>query len=228
MARTKAEARETIQATGKKGTKKEGKKSKTGQASASSSKTVDPAAEGRVPRLPVGVKALREIRQYQENTELLIQKLPFQKLVRELCGKMGPFRFEVQALLALQEAAEMFLTGLFEDAGVCALHARRVTIQPRDVQLSRRIRGGEGPGARAATARFEGMAGVGLGAARRRDKAAASAAQAAAASGSTFTTANPVAPEAKEETPERPCDETVDPFAETMQPEELKAEEKMD
>lgn len=92
-----------------------------------------------------GMRPLREVHEYHGNTDLLFQKIPFQRLVRELCMKMGPFRFEVQALLALQEAAEMFLVGLFEDAGLCALHGRRVTIMPRDLMLSRRIRSGDAP-----------------------------------------------------------------------------------
>jgi len=86
------------------------------------------------------MRALREIREYQETTELLLQKTRFQRLVRECAMKIGPCRFEVQALLALQEAAEMFLVGLCEDASLCAGHGRRVTIMPRDVQLSRRLR----------------------------------------------------------------------------------------
>lgn len=92
-----------------------------------------------------GLRALREVRQYQETTELLIQKLPFQRIVRDMCMKIGPFRFESQALVALQEAAEGFLTGLFEDTGLCAIHGRRVTIFPRDMQLSKRIRTGSAP-----------------------------------------------------------------------------------
>jgi histone H3 len=50
-------------------------------------------------------------------------------------------RFQSSALLAVQEAAEAFLIGLFEDSNLCAIHARRVTIMPRDIQLARRIRG---------------------------------------------------------------------------------------
>lgn len=96
-----------------------------------------------------GLRALREVRQYQETTELLICKMPFQRIVRELCMKIGPFRFESQALMALQEAAEGFLTGLCEDAGLCAIHAHRVTIMPRDIRLSKRIRAGGTPDGRA-------------------------------------------------------------------------------
>ena len=96
-----------------------------------------------------GTVALKQIRQYQKSTELLIRKLPFQRLVREiasdsevikspLCGKV---RFQSAAIMALQEATEAYLIGLFEDSNLCAIHARQVTIMPKDIQLARRIRG---------------------------------------------------------------------------------------
>ena len=96
-----------------------------------------------------GTVALKQIRQYQKSTDLLIRKLPFQRLVREiasdseiikspLCGKV---RFQSAAVMALQEAAEAYLVGLFEDTNLCAIHARRVTIMLKDIQLARRIRG---------------------------------------------------------------------------------------
>ena len=89
-----------------------------------------------------GTVALREIRRYQKSTELLVRKLPFQRLVREIAQDfMSDVRFQSQAILALQEASESFLCGLFEDTNICALHAGRVTIQPKDMQLARRIRG---------------------------------------------------------------------------------------
>jgi histone H3 len=91
-----------------------------------------------------GTVALREIRRYQKSTDLLIRKLPFQRLVREIAqgfAKNGDIRFQQSALLALQEASESYLVTLFEDTNLCAIHARRVTIQPRDMQLARRIRG---------------------------------------------------------------------------------------
>ena len=50
-------------------------------------------------------------------------------------------RFQSQAILALQEATESYLVGLFEDTNLCAIHAKRVTIMPKDLQLARRIRG---------------------------------------------------------------------------------------
>ena len=96
-----------------------------------------------------GTVALKQIRQYQKTTELLIRKLPFQRLVREiasdsevikspLCGKV---RFQSAAIMALQEATEAYLVGLFEDSNLCAIHTRQVTIMPKDIQLARRIRG---------------------------------------------------------------------------------------
>ena len=111
----------------------------------------DPITSGTKPkphRYRPGTVALREIRKYQKSTELLIRKLPFQRLVREIAqdicrseNNMDFVRFQSHAILALQEAAEAFLVGLFEDTNLCALHAKRVTIMPKDVQLARRIRG---------------------------------------------------------------------------------------
>jgi histone H3 len=93
-------------------------------------------------RFRPGTVALREIRKYQKSTELLIRKLPFQRLVREIAQDFKPdLRFQSAALAALQEAAEAYLVGLFEDTNLCALHAKRVTIMPKDMQLARRIRG---------------------------------------------------------------------------------------
>ena len=89
-----------------------------------------------------GTVALREIRKYQKSTDLLIRKLPFQRLIREIASSYkADLRFQSAAVLALQEAAEAFLVGLFEDANLCAIHAKRVTIMPKDMQLARRIRG---------------------------------------------------------------------------------------
>jgi histone H3 len=89
-----------------------------------------------------GTVALREIRRYQKSTELLIRKLPFQRLVREIAVRFQTdLRFQSTAILALQEASEAYLVGLFEDTNLCAIHARRVTILPRDMALARRIRG---------------------------------------------------------------------------------------
>ena len=88
-----------------------------------------------------GVMALREIRHYQKSSTLLIRKLPFQRLVREIAQdfKMD-LRFQAVAILCLQEAAEAYLVRLFEDTNLCAIHAKRVMILPRDLQLARHIR----------------------------------------------------------------------------------------
>lgn len=85
---------------------------------------------------------MREIRKYQKSTELLIRKLPFQRLVREIAHHFrSDLRFQTSAVLAVQEAAEAYLVGLFEDTNLAAIHAGRVTIKPKDMQLARRIRG---------------------------------------------------------------------------------------
>ena len=90
-----------------------------------------------------GERALREIRFYQRNTDLLIRRLPFARLVREVQTYFfrKPFRWQAEAMVAMQEAAEAHLVGLFEDANLCTIHAKRVTIMPKDLQLARRIRG---------------------------------------------------------------------------------------
>ena len=93
-------------------------------------------------RFRPGTVALREIRKYQKNTELLIRKLPFQRLVREVAQDFNTnLRFQSHAIMALQEASEAYLVSLFEDTNLCAIHAKRVTISPKDMQLARRIRG---------------------------------------------------------------------------------------
>ena len=89
-----------------------------------------------------GTVALREIRKYQKGTELLIRKAPFQRLCREIAEELDlDVRFQSTAILALQEAGEGYLVGLFEDTNLCAMHAKRVTILPKDMLLARRLRG---------------------------------------------------------------------------------------
>ena len=98
-----------------------------------------------------GTVALCEIRRYQKTTELLIRKAPFQRLVREITQtldkpsgfhlNLSEIRFQGSTVLALQEAAEAYHVGLFEDTNLCSIHAKRVTIMPKDIQLARRIRG---------------------------------------------------------------------------------------
>ena len=99
-------------------------------------------------RFRPGTVALKEIWRYQKSTELLIRKLPFQQLVQEISGDhkvitsplCGKVRFQSLAIKALQEASEAYIVGLFEDTNLCAIHAKRVTIMPKDIQLARRIR----------------------------------------------------------------------------------------
>lgn len=103
-------------------------------------------AESKKRRYKPGVLALKEIRHFQKSTELLIRKLPFQRLVREIAEEFQRpgqevFRWKADAMAALQEAAEAYLVQLFEDANLCAIHAKRVTVAPKDLQLARRIRG---------------------------------------------------------------------------------------
>ena len=90
-----------------------------------------------------GTVALREIRKYQKTTELLIRKLPFHRLVREVTEKVAGYhlRYTTGAMEALQEDTEAYLVALFEECNLCAIHAKRVTIQPKDMSLARRIRG---------------------------------------------------------------------------------------
>ncbi|KAF9946424.1 centromeric DNA-binding histone H3-like protein cse4 [Modicella reniformis] len=124
-------------------------KKKKGRAAAATVMPGDPIAPSKPRRYRPGVKALREIRQYQRTTDLLIQKLPFARVVREIADVCAAdsstlstgMRWQSSALLALQEAAEAYMVHLFEDANLCAIHAKRVTVMQRDIQLARRIRG---------------------------------------------------------------------------------------
>ena len=94
-------------------------------------------------RFRPGTRALMEIRKFQKSSNLLIPKLPFSKVLREICSKicMKDMRFQSAAIMALQEATEAYLVTLFEDTLLCAIHAKRVTVMPRDMKLARRIRG---------------------------------------------------------------------------------------
>lgn len=85
-----------------------------------------------------------EIKKYQKSTSLLLRKLPFARLVKEIAIKktgMDDLRWQSKALVALQTAAEDYLSGLFEDANLCAIHGKRVTIQVKDMHLAKRLRG---------------------------------------------------------------------------------------
>lgn len=161
MARTKQTARKS---TGGKAPRK--------QLATKAARKSAPATGGikKPHRFRPGTVALREIRRYQKSTELLIRRLPFQRLVREIAQEFkADLRFQSSAVQAIQEAAEAYLVGLFEgvcllslienigtgfslhqsilspfslsDTNLCAIHAKRVTIMPKDIQLARRIRG---------------------------------------------------------------------------------------
>lgn len=101
------------------------------------------ASPKRKRRSRPGTVALREIRKYQKSTDLLIQKLPFQRIVRKILGDVAPntaFKLQQNALLALQEALEAYLVSLFEDSNLCAIHAKRVTVMEKDIKLAKRVR----------------------------------------------------------------------------------------
>jgi histone H3 len=136
MARTK----QTERKSGKAG----GKAPRQQLATKAARPTVVVGANGKPKRYKAGTIALREIRRYQKSTELLIRKLPFQRLVREVAQRefrpAEAYRFQGAAILALQEAAEAYLVGILEDANLCAIHGKRVTIMPKDIALARRLR----------------------------------------------------------------------------------------
>lgn len=133
MARTKQRARKST-----------GGKTPRKQLATKAARKSAPATGGvkKPHRYRPGTVALREIRKYQRTAELLMRKLPFQRLVREIAMDFkNDLRFQGSAILALQEASEAYLVSLFEDTNLCAIHAKRVTIMPKDMQLARRIRG---------------------------------------------------------------------------------------
>ena len=112
-------------------------------------KTVTPrstAPEGmkkKPHRFRPGTVALREIRKYQKSAERLIRRAPFVRVCREILARVSgrpDLRYSREAVDALQEATEAYLVGLFEDAQLCAIHAKRVTVMPRDMALARKIR----------------------------------------------------------------------------------------
>mmetsp|Transcript_11716 Transcript_11716/g.28874 ORF Transcript_11716/g.28874 Transcript_11716/m.28874 type:complete len:141 (+) Transcript_11716:281-703(+) len=108
-------------------------------------KNIDQTRKRKRQRYRPGTRALKEIRHFQRSTDLLLRKLPFARLVREIAQNHAQggymYRWQHTALLALQEAAEDYLVHLFEDSNLCAIHAKRVTIMVRDLRLARRIRG---------------------------------------------------------------------------------------
>ncbi|CAK0787005.1 hypothetical protein CVIRNUC_010221 [Coccomyxa viridis] len=140
MARVKAHTKPKGTTQHKTPSKGKGVRSPPGRSPARRQRRAQPQ---RPHRFRPGTVALREIRKYQRSTELLIRKLPFARLCREITNIFAPepFRWTAEALLAMQEATEDFMVHLFEDTNLCAIHAKRVTIMPKDLQLARRIRG---------------------------------------------------------------------------------------
>jgi len=134
MARTKQTARKS---TG-------GKAPRKVLASKAARKSIPPMIGGikKPHRYKPGTVSLREIRRYQKSTELLIRRMAFQRLVREIAQDYKTdLRFQNAAISAIHEAAEHYIVGLFEDSNLCAIHAKRITLMPKDIQLARRIRG---------------------------------------------------------------------------------------
>ena len=128
MARTKRTARNNEVGRKQSTFAKKQPRSQTGQAT----------AQQQLHRYQPGMVALREIRRYQKSTELLIRKLLFQRLVQEILQGYGVgYRVTPAMMMALQEAAEVYLVQLLEDSNLCAIHAKCITIQPKDMQLAR-------------------------------------------------------------------------------------------
>ncbi|KAI5789738.1 histone cluster 1, H3g protein [Peziza echinospora] len=139
MARTKQTARKS---TGGKAPRKQIKQDLAQKVARKTAPSHPSGGVKKPHRYKPGTVALREIRRYQKSTELLIRKLPFQRLVREIAQDFkSDLRFQSSAIGALQESVEAYLVSLFEDTNLCAIHAKRVTIQSKDVQLARRLRG---------------------------------------------------------------------------------------
>jgi len=87
-------------------------------------------------RFRPGTVALREIRKYQKSTDLLLRKLPFQRLVREVAQDFNTnLRFQQESIAALQDATEAYIVSLLSKSNLGAIHARRVTVMPKDIQL---------------------------------------------------------------------------------------------
>ena len=123
--------------------KKVGSKAKTmSKKTAPAKGGIKKEGEGRKIRFKPGTVALREIKRYQKSTKVLLPRAPFHRLVRKITQDYdSELRFASQAMVALQEAAEAYLVGIFEDTNLCAIHAKRATIMKKDMELARRIRG---------------------------------------------------------------------------------------
>eukprot|EP00210_Caulerpa_lentillifera_P007668 g7319.t1 len=134
MARTKQVARKST--SGKAPARKKTTARKSAKAMVSEALTKKPR------KFRSGTVALRQIRHYQKTTGLLLRRAPFQRLVREVSQDYkSDLRFQTSALMALQEATEDYLVKLFADTQYCAIHAKRITIMPKDMMLARRLRG---------------------------------------------------------------------------------------
>ena len=89
-----------------------------------------------------GIGALKEIRFYQKEYGLIFSKIACARLFRELCEEeKSGLRWQAAAIMALQEAMEDYLANLFCDCVLEAIHGRRVTVMPKDIHITRRIRG---------------------------------------------------------------------------------------
>ena len=133
MARTKQTARKS---TGGKAPRK--------QLATKAARKSAPATGGvkKPHRYRPGTVALREIKRYQKSMDMLLPRAPFQRLVRSIVSDMDhELRFQSHALVALQEATEAYIVGVFEDTNLCAIHAKRSTVMKKDMELARRIRG---------------------------------------------------------------------------------------
>ncbi|KAJ4524147.1 centromeric DNA-binding histone H3-like protein cse4 [Exophiala dermatitidis] len=150
MAQTKSVRRRSGPATPKRGQGIRTQQSPRSSGRRTRAQPGDPVPMRKPHRFKPGTIALREIRRYQQSTDLLLLKLPFARLVREIAQYLLPaqaaaeLRWQSQAIQALQEASEAFLVHLFEDTNLCAIHAKRVTIMQKDIQLARRLRGAWG------------------------------------------------------------------------------------
>ena len=125
-----------------KGSKKMPAKGKSSKAIKKSAPAAGGVKERKVRRNKPGTVTLREVKKYQKSVENLIPRAPFQRLVRSICSDLdAELRFQSQALVALQEASEAYIVGVFEDTNLCAIHAKRMTVMKKDMDLARRIRG---------------------------------------------------------------------------------------
>ena len=138
----KALAKSSAHTTGKPSTSK----TATAKTTAETTQASEPRRKQATPRRQrPGNLALREIRMYQKSTHLLIRKAPFARLVKQILLERHPFgadfRWQKAAIECLQEASEAFLVCFLSDAYLCSIHAKRVTLMPRDMHLIRRLRG---------------------------------------------------------------------------------------